>query len=99
MIFGNVNENREAIIQIAVLSDQKQIKGIKAGHCPLIEAAGVKSSKHYDLQYSPLQKRDSLDGGHYLDFARQPCPPYNYTFIAIQSLDQFWLVVKPLLLG
>jgi clan AA aspartic protease len=30
MIFGNVNENREAIIQIAVVSDQKQIKAIKA---------------------------------------------------------------------
>jgi predicted aspartyl protease len=30
MILGHVNANREAIIQIAVLSDRKKIKGIKA---------------------------------------------------------------------
>ncbi|MGL4621187.1 MAG: clan AA aspartic protease [Chroococcidiopsis sp.] len=29
MILGNVNTNREAIIQIAVLSDSKQIKAVK----------------------------------------------------------------------
>lgn len=30
MILGNVNTNREAIIQIAVLSDSKQIKSVRA---------------------------------------------------------------------
>jgi clan AA aspartic protease len=30
MIIGSVNANREAIIQIAVLSDSKQIKSVKA---------------------------------------------------------------------
>ena len=30
MILGNVNNNREAVIQIAVLNDRKQIKAIKA---------------------------------------------------------------------
>jgi clan AA aspartic protease len=30
MILGSVNANREAIIQIAVLNDRKQTKGIKA---------------------------------------------------------------------
>jgi hypothetical protein len=30
MILGSVNANREAIVQIAVLNDRKQTKGIKA---------------------------------------------------------------------
>jgi predicted aspartyl protease len=30
MIIGNVNANREAIIQIAVLGDYKNIKSVKA---------------------------------------------------------------------
>lgn len=30
MILGNVNTNREAVIQIAVLNDSKQIKAIRA---------------------------------------------------------------------
>jgi clan AA aspartic protease len=30
MILGNVNINREAVIQIAVLSDRKQVKAVRA---------------------------------------------------------------------